>query len=260
MSGGGRLEGRIAFVTGTGGSHGRAAALLFAREGAEIVGVDVDERAAEETVALVHAAGGRMTSTAPVDLADPKAAAGWIAAGVDAAGGIDVLYNNAGAMRPGTITSTTFEDWSYTLRNELDLIFTVTAAAWPHLLARGGGSIINTASVVAHRATGGMIAHAAAKGGVLAITRQLAAEGAPHGIRCNSISPGMIETPATVAVLERFRRPDGTLPVPVPLGRLGTADDVAHLALYLASDESSWVTAVDYAVDGGVMGIRPGFT
>jgi meso-butanediol dehydrogenase / (S,S)-butanediol dehydrogenase / diacetyl reductase len=154
------------------------------------------------------------------------------------------------------VTSTSMEDWSFTLRNELDLIFTVTKAAWPHLLARGGGSIINTASVVAHRASGGMLAHAAAKGGVLALTRQLAAEGADHGIRCNSISPGAIETPATAAVLASFTGPDGGRRIPIPLGRFGRPEDVAHLALFLASDESEWVTATDYVVDGGVAGTR----
>jgi NAD(P)-dependent dehydrogenase (short-subunit alcohol dehydrogenase family) len=252
----GRLTNKTAYITGTGGAHGRAASLLFAREGAVVVGVDSNADAGLETAEMVQAAGGQMHTFTDFDLADVYDAANWVSAALEKAGPPDILYNNAGAMRPGSIETTTPEDWDFTLRNELDLIFTVTRAAWPHLVGRGGGSVINTASVVAHRASGGMLAHAAAKGGVLAMSRQLAAEGAPHGIRCNTISPGAIETPATAAALRAFASQGGSTSIPVPLGRFGQSEDVAGLALYLASDESSWVTAADFIIDGGVAGTR----
>ncbi len=161
-----------------------------------------------------------MSSTAPVDLADPEAAAAWVDAAAARAGGIDVLYNNASAPRVGRSRSMTWDDWRFTLHNELDLIFTVTKAAWPHLIARGGGVIINTASVSAHRGATFIeqAGHGAAKGGVLALTRHLAASGAPHGIRANSISPGPDRHSADRAVSRRAR-PSGTRNAPQPSAR-----------------------------------------
>lgn len=247
----GRLDGKIAFITGTASGQGRAAALLFAAEGASVVGCDVDAAQATETARLVAERGAKMLSFAPVDLTDPDAARVWVERGVAEAGGIDVLYNNAALARMGSIDSTSVEDWRFTLEHEIDLVFYVTRAAWPHLVARGGGSVISTASVAAMRPSAHCLAHAAAKGAVIAFAQQLAAEAAPHGIRSNSISPGAIDTPQVRAVLGTLDR----LP-PIPLGRLGQPDDVAACALYLASDESRWVTAANFVVDGGVVGTR----
>lgn len=250
----GRLDGKIAFITGTAGGQGRAAALLFAGEGAYVVGCDVKEASAAETAEMVRARGGRMVSAAPVDLTDPVQVAHWLDRGLSAAGGIDILYNNAAAMRQGTVTSTSAEEWTFTLKHELDIVYTVTRAAWPHLVARGGGVILNTASSVAHRGSAGNLAHGAAKGAVVALTRHLAAEGLPHRIRCNSISPGAVETPALADMLAQLRA-QGLSPS-IPLGRIGQPEDIAYCALYLASDEASWVTAADFVVDGGVAGLR----
>lgn len=246
-----RLTGKTAFITGTAGGQGRAAALLFAAEGAHVVGCDIKADGAEETAELVRRSGGRITSSAPVDLSDPQAAGHWIDEGVRVAGGIDILYNNAAVARMGSIADTSLEDWEFTLRNELDIVFYVTRAAWPHLVAAGGGSIINTASVAAIRPSPNWLAHSTAKGAVLALSQQLAAQGAPHGIRCNAISPGGVDTPQSRELLAGAQK----LP-PIPLGRLGRPDDIAGCALYLASDESSWVTASNFILDGGVAGTR----
>src|SRR5712692_676065 len=163
----GRLAGKVAFISGVGRGQGRVAALMFAAEGASVVGCDIDASSATKTGELVDAAGGQMWSFGSVDLGDPPAAAEWIEHGVRAAGGIDVLYNNAGAVRFGRIEEATPADWEFTIRNELDLVFFVTRAAWPHLIKRGGGSIINIASGSALRGAmyAGAAAHAAAKGG-----------------------------------------------------------------------------------------------
>jgi len=248
----GRLDGKIALITGTGSGQGRSAALRFAAEGALVVGCDIAGDAAAETEEQVRQAGGKILSSGAVDLADPAEAASWVNASVASAGGIDILYNNAGAVRFGPITDVSDEDWYFTIRNELDLVFFACRAAWPHLIARGGGSIINIASGSGLQGSmiGGQAAHSAAKGGVIALSRQLAAEGADHRIRSNSICPGVIETPGSAAVLRRIS------PF-VPIGRIGTPDDVVSCALYLASDEAAWVTGANFVVDGGVTAVRP---
>ena len=248
----GRLDSKVTVITGTAGGQGRAAAFLFAAEGATVAGCDLDADGAEQTAAEIRAAGGAMFSTAPVDLADPSAAAAWIERVVADTGGIDILYNNASAPRVGPFEDLTWADWEFTLHNELDLIFTVTKAAWPHL-ARRRGAIINTASVSAHRGATftEQAAHGAAKGGVLAITRHLAAAGAKHGIRANSISPGLIVTPQIEPFLEDPDHPMHAMARSHPLGRLGLPDDVARVALFLASDDAAYLNAVDIVVDGG---------
>jgi NAD(P)-dependent dehydrogenase (short-subunit alcohol dehydrogenase family) len=249
----GRLDGKVALITGTAGGQGAAAARLFAAEGATVVGCDLDEARAGAVAEEVRAAGGEMYSAAPVDLADPEDAAAWVNDAVARTGGIDVLYNNASAPRVGPFAEMSWDDWRFTLHNELDLIFTVTSAAWHHLIARGGGTVINTASVSAHRGATFIeqAGHGAAKGGVLAITRHLAASGAPHGIRANSISPGLIVTPQIEPFLDEPGHPVHEMLRAHPLGRLGTPDDVARVALFLASDEAAYLNAVDIVIDGG---------
>jgi meso-butanediol dehydrogenase/(S,S)-butanediol dehydrogenase/diacetyl reductase len=248
----GRLDGKVAFITGTAGGQGAAAAKLFAAEGAFVIGCDLSEEGARATDAAIAAAGGRSRSWAPVDLADMDGAAGWVAAGVAEAGGIDILYNNASAPRVGPWDELSWEDWRFTLHNELDLVYTVTKAAWPHLVA-SRGVIVNTASVSAHRGATftEQAAHGAAKGGVLAMTRHLAASGARHGVRANSISPGLIVTPQIAPFLEDPSHPMHGMREAHPLGRLGEPEDVAKVALFVASDDAAYLNAIDIVVDGG---------
>ncbi|MFP5517159.1 SDR family oxidoreductase [Azospirillum sp. TSA2s] len=249
----GRLTGKVALITGTGGGQGREAALRFAAEGAMVVGCDIDAAANERTIALVRDAGGRMGGTAPVDLGDPDDARRWVERAADEHGRIDILYNNASAARFGTVAELSVEDWRFTIRNELDLVFHTTKFAWP-FLAGQGGVIINIASVAGWggSAHAGLVAHAATKGAVVALTRQLALEGAPKGIRAVSISPGFILTPGTAKVLENPAVLKGILDH-IPLNRPGQPVEVVGLALFLASDDASYITGADFVVDGGMM-------
>jgi len=250
----GRLAGKVALITGTGGGQGRAAALAFAAEGAKVVGCDLDVGGNEETLRLVEAAGGTMTGMQPVDLGDAEASKRWIDEAAAYHGGFDVLYNNAASVRfGGLIPDLPLEDWHYTIRNELDLVFYATKFAWPHLLARGGGVIINTASVVGMMgANGPMAAHAAAKAGVIGLTRQAAAEGAAAGIRVVSISPGPIESPPTIARFQEHPQMRDQVAAGIPLGRWGQPEEIARVAVFLASDEASFITGANYVADGGM--------
>ena len=249
----GCLDGKVALITVTAGGQGAAAARLFAAEGAQVFGCDLDADGARAVAEEVSRSGGSMRAYAPVDLGDPQAAGAWVREAVSVAGGLDVLYNNASAPWVGPFAEMTWEDWRFTQRNELDLIFTVTSAAWPHLVAGGGGVIINTASVSAHRGATFIeqAAHGAAKGGVLAITRHLAASGARHRIRANSISPGLIVTPQIEPFLDEPGHPVHEMLHSHPLARLGEPEDVAQVALFLASDAAAYLNAVDIVVDGG---------
>ena len=231
----GRLDGKVVAISGTGGGQGRAAALLFARAGAIVVGCDRNADAIAETRQLAKREGVELQLSVVPDLTDPGAATQWIEDAVNRNGRLDVLYNNAASVHFAPIESLTPELWTQTLRGELDIVFMPTRAAWRHL-AREGGSIINSASLSGMRALEniGATAHAASKGGVIAMTRQLALEGAPFGIRANSISPGPIATPATQQALDtdpEFKRHFEGWPL---LARGGEADDVAYTALFLA--------------------------
>jgi meso-butanediol dehydrogenase / (S,S)-butanediol dehydrogenase / diacetyl reductase len=256
----GRLAGKVALITGTGGGQGRSAALLFAAEGATVVGCDLKVDGAAETLELVRAAGGRMDSTAPLDLTDEAAVRAWIDDAVQQHGRIDVLYNNAGATRFDRIEDESYEDWQFTLRNELDVVFLATKHAWPYL-KQCGGSVILVGSTAG--LTGSMTlmrsAHTVTKGGVIALTRQLAAEGAWCGIRVNCISPGMVMTPATQDdIFGNPEHPMYRVREHIPLGRIGTPDDIAPCAVFLASDESSYMTGANLVIDGGWSVVLPG--
>jgi NAD(P)-dependent dehydrogenase (short-subunit alcohol dehydrogenase family) len=252
-SGTGRLDGKVALISGTGRGMGRAAALEFAARGAAVFGCDLDAALSAETVALVRAAGGAMDALAPVDLASADGAKAWVTAAVERFGGVDVLYNNASALRNGPLMELTDDEWHFTIKNELDLVWYSVRAAWPELVRRGGGSIVNVASIAAKLGARfvGQVPHGSAKGGVLAMTKHLCAAGGEHGIRANVILPGLIYTPETARFIDD---PDGPLPgilAKIPLGRYGRADEVAKLAAFLASDDAAFITGAEIAIDGG---------
>lgn len=250
----GILDGKTALISGTGRGIGRAVALEFVRQGARVFGADLDAAACEETARLARAEGGAMDGLAPVDLSSQDGADAWVAAAVAAFGGIDILYNNASALRHGPIDTMPIEDWYFTIQNELHIVFHCTRAVWPHLVARGGGSIINVGSIAALRGVEfvPMAPHGAAKGGVVAFTMHTTAAGAGLGIRANSISPGMIRTPETAQFTDD---PDGPVPnllARTPSRRIGQPEDIAKLVAFLASDDSSYINGANIVIDGGV--------
>src|SRR5580658_1445402 len=187
-----RLAGKACIITGTGGSVGRAAALAFAQEGALAVGTGLYTDDAEETVQLVRAAGGTMVSMHPCDLTKPADCKALVDLAVQTFGRIDVLFNNAAMAYFNWIEDISNDEWDRNRREEVDLVFYLTRAAWPHLKA-SRGVIVNTASLTALMSFKGLgsLAHTTAKAGIIGMTRQLAMEGRSHGIRANSISPGV---------------------------------------------------------------------
>lgn len=247
----GRLDGKVAIITGTGSGMGRAAALRFAREGAQVVGCDINEKAGR-VVDEVRAEGGAMVSLQPVDLSDAAGAERLIGFALDAFGGFDILYNNAAMAYFAPVAEMNYETFGRTMREEVDIVFHLCRAAWPHLVARGGGSIINVASTAARRGTHnlGALAHASAKGAVLAMSRQYAAEGGAHGIRVNTLSPALIRSAQTEPLMQQ---PGWTERATARqfIKRIGEPEDVAAAALFLASDDSSFITGADLLVDGG---------
>lgn len=243
-----RLAGKRVLISGTGRGQGAAAQELFCHHGATVIGCDAIAGAAEATAERLRDV-GLSAEGSTVDLADPADAQSWVEDGVGSMGGLDVLYNNAGAPRFASFAELSLEDWRFTIVNELDILFHVTSPAW-RFLVDGGGSVINTASVSGELGSTmvGAAAHAAAKGGVLGFSRQLAIEGAPDQVRVNAISPGFIETPGTAVVPADIKK---EMIAETSLGRAGTPQDIARYALYLASDESTFVTGTEMFVDGG---------
>lgn len=255
-----RLAGKVAVITGIASGQGRAAALAFAREGAHVVGCDLDIQGARSTVEQLRSTAGRADDPDRVDLGDEKAVSSWARAVASRHTSIDILYANAAATRFAPIGEVSYADWKWNFRNEVDVVFLPVRAFWPHLAAAERSAIVLVGSTagVTGSVTAERLAHTATKGSVVAMTKQLAAEGAAHGIRVNCVSPGMIRTPASESNLLAGDHPMRSIAEYIPLKRIGLPEEVAACALFLASDEASYVTGVNLMVDGGWSAVLPG--
>ena len=254
-----RLEGRRAIITGAGSGIGRASALLFASEGARVLAVDVDSAGVDETVAAITRAGGtalamRADAGLEADVRD------FVARTVEAFGGVDLLFANAGiAGSVGPLASQTVEVWREVLRVNLIGPFLAVREVAPHMLAQHSGAIVCTASVAGLRANAGPIPYSASKAGVISLVQTLANEFYGTGIRINAVCPGLIETGITRPLFEhaRARGTEAKIGQLNPLTRAGRPDEIAQLALFLASDEASYVTGQAFAADGGLSSTLP---
>jgi 3-oxoacyl-[acyl-carrier protein] reductase len=246
---GNRLEGKVALVTGAGSGIGRASAERFAAEGAQVVAVDV--KGADETAAAIEAAGGEALALA-TDVADEAAVAAMAAAALERFGRVDVLMNNAGILdefEPAAETST--ETWDRVLGVNVFGQFFTSRALLPQMVERGDGAIINVASTAGLNGGNGGAAYTTSKHAVIGFTRQLCFDYARKGIRCNVICPGAVETGMTKEI---FASPDAAVMEAVesaPIGRWAQPEELAAAALFLASDEASFVNGAVYVVDGG---------
>src|SRR3989338_8400401 len=248
----GRLDGKVALITGAGMGIGREAARLFAREGARVIVADIDEGAAGETVAAVAAVGGEAHATGG-DIALEADVARMIAAGVGRFGALHVLYNNAGVLwkdRDRSVLETDGTWWDRVVAINLKSVFWVTKHGIPPLRRAGGGSIILTGSVSALAGfTRAQDAYTAAKGGLISLGKSLSVQFAKDRIRCNVIHPGIVDTPLQAPYLTDALRKE--FAACIPLGRIAEPREIASAALFLASDESSYMTGAELVVDGG---------
>lgn len=249
----GRLEGRVALITGAGNGMGREAATLFASEGARVMVADLSEAGGRATVEAVEAVGGEADFVA-VDVSDAAQVAGMVHATTERFGALHVLYNNAGIFPADDAgaTDTPEATWDRVIDVNLKGVWLGCKYAVPALIASGGGSIVNVASFVAFMgAATAQIAYTSSKGGVLALTREVAVEHARAGVRANALCPGPIDTPLLAELMSDPARKARRL-VHIPMGRLGRSEELARAALFLASDESSFMTGAALVVDGGI--------
>src|SRR5229473_2612495 len=248
----GRLQNKIALITGAGMGMGREAAVLFAREGARVVVGDLNGQAAAETVELVKRAGGEALAVVG-DVAIEAEVKRMVEDGVRKFGALHVLYNNAGVLwkdRDRSVLETDEKWWDRVMAINLKSVFWVTKHGIPHLKTAGGGSIIMMGSVSALAGfTRAQDAYTAAKGGLISLTKSLAIQFARDNIRCNVIHPGIVDTPLQAPYLTEAIRKE--FETGIPLGRIAHPREIAYVALFLASDESSFMTGAELVVDGG---------
>lgn len=248
-----RLENKVALITGGSGGIGRETALLFAKEGAKVVVTDVNDTAGQETVDMVIAAGGD-AAYFHADVSKAADSEAMVAFTEEKYGKLTIVFNNAGIMHSSDDNAMTTEEsiWDLTMNINAKGVFLGCKYAIPALKRAGGGSIINTASFVAILgAATPQVAYTASKGAVLALTRELAVIHARENIRVNALCPGPLRTELLMKFLDTEEKKQRRL-VHIPMGRFGEAKEMAYAALFLASDESSYVTGTDFLVDGGI--------
>ena len=224
------------------------------------MGCDLDLNGAEATVEAIRAEGGAAEPAQEVDLSNEASVRTWAGVVDRLHGQVDLLYANAAATRFAALEAMSYEDWTWNFRHEVDVVFLPVRHFWP-LLGKARQSavvLVGSTAGVSGSVTNGRLAHTATKGSVVAMTKQLAAEGAPRGIRVNCVSPDMIRTPATESDLLAEEHPMRDIAAHIPLGRVGDAMEVANCALFLASDEASYVTGANLMVDGGWSAVLPG--
>lgn len=252
----GRLVGKVALVTGGGSGIGRASARLFAAQGAAVAVVDLEEDAAKDTADAISQVGGRAIAVV-ANVTDAEAVEAAVRRTVDELGRLDVVYNNAGVGSQGSVGDATEEDWDFCLAVNAKGTFLTSRAAVPHLEADGGGAIVNQGSVAALAGVPNFAAYCAAKGAVVSLTRSMAVDLAPRGIRVNVICPGTVFTPLMEPMLTARGGGDmekglAMTVAKYPIGRLGTPEEIATVALFLASDEAAFVTGSTFTADGGM--------
>ena len=255
----GRLTGRRTIVTGAASGIGRASAVLFASEGARVLASDLAEDGLAETIAMIDAAGGEAIR-AVANAGDEEAVRGLVERGVEAFGGVDVVYANAGIV--GDIVplfEQTVDDWLRVLQVNLIGPFLMVKHAAPHMIKQGQGAIVCTASVAGLRAHAGPSAYSASKAGVVSLVQTVANELSGTGVRINAICPGLIETGMTRPIFEhaRDRGTEDRIGQLNPMRRHGVPDEIANMALFLASDDASYVNGQAFAVDGGLSSTHP---
>lgn len=245
-----RLEGKVAFISGGARGMGAVEARMFTKEGAQVVIGDTLEEEGKRTEAEINESGGQCVFVT-LDVTDENACQDAVAATVSRFGKLDILVNNAGIARINNVEDTTSEEWDLVMDVNAKGVFLGTKAAIPELQKAGGGSIVNISSIAG--LTGGRTSsYAASKGAVRLLTKSTAIQYASDGIRCNSVHPGVIETPMTTPIMLNTHEGRESSAARHPIGRVGQPEDIAYGVLFLASDESSFMTGSELVIDGGL--------